>query len=239
VVTVLAQTPAARLAQALGRPPAAARPCSRAASARGATSALTAIATIASVTGILQEQFVHARQPVLIGLLGELSGLVVVAYLGVAAPGRRSSVATLVPLCSSPNHECSQRSCPSRSPRSFVTQAPTACAYAFCTSPITLAPAIRESLAASTCSTMGRSPRRSRVCMRWICSSSTLAAAGTRTPGGSRHTASGRPCARLLSSAQMQALPSQRRRPQSHLNVSDSPVESACRQTRPYCRGSL
>jgi len=48
-------------------------------------SSLTATATIASVTGILQEQFVRARRPVFVGMLGELSGLVVAPYLGVSA----------------------------------------------------------------------------------------------------------------------------------------------------------
>jgi AcrR family transcriptional regulator len=44
---------------------------------------LTATATIAAVAGILQEQFAIARDPVFVGLLGELCGVVVAPYLGV------------------------------------------------------------------------------------------------------------------------------------------------------------
>jgi AcrR family transcriptional regulator len=48
-------------------------------------SPLTSTAVIASVAGILQEQFVHFPEPIFIGLLGELSGLVVAPYLGISA----------------------------------------------------------------------------------------------------------------------------------------------------------
>jgi AcrR family transcriptional regulator len=44
---------------------------------------LTAAATIAAVAGILQEQLVVVREPVFVGLLGELCGVVVAPYLGV------------------------------------------------------------------------------------------------------------------------------------------------------------
>ena len=50
---------------------------------------LTAAATIASVAGILQEQYLRTPEPVFIGLLGELSGLVVAPYIGVLASKRQ------------------------------------------------------------------------------------------------------------------------------------------------------
>jgi AcrR family transcriptional regulator len=52
-------------------------------------SPLTATATIALVAGILQEQFVERREPVFIGLLGELAGSVVAQYLGVVEARRQ------------------------------------------------------------------------------------------------------------------------------------------------------
>lgn len=51
-------------------------------------SSLTAPATIAAVASILQEHLLQTQEPEFVGLLGELSGLVVGAYLGVSA-GRK------------------------------------------------------------------------------------------------------------------------------------------------------
>lgn len=48
-------------------------------------SQLAAAATIALVAGVLQEQFVERRDPEFIGLLGELTGLVIAQYLGLSA----------------------------------------------------------------------------------------------------------------------------------------------------------
>lgn len=45
---------------------------------------LAAAATIALVVGVLQEQFVEKRDPEFIGLLGELTGLVIAQYLGIS-----------------------------------------------------------------------------------------------------------------------------------------------------------
>jgi AcrR family transcriptional regulator len=51
-------------------------------------SAMTAGATIASVAGTLHAQLVAGSAPPFISLLGELAGMVVAPYLGVAAAGR-------------------------------------------------------------------------------------------------------------------------------------------------------
>jgi hypothetical protein len=51
-------------------------------------SAMTAGATIASVSGTLHAQFVAGSAPPFISLLGELAGIVVTPYLGVAAAAR-------------------------------------------------------------------------------------------------------------------------------------------------------